>query len=121
MARQFNIVDFVGGLVGYPIPRSKIEDIIEERGLQDVKSISEISTRDKNLAIASLLFYLFTSANDTGSKSKTHNNFTISVGGVKIYDKNDIFTLMNRIWRNPDAELWELMDGMGECSFVNVL
>lgn len=121
MANKFNIIEYAGSLIGYPVPRTVVERIVNERGIADVKSWDEVTTRDKNLTIASLLFYLFTSPNDTGSKSKTHNNFTVSVGGVKIYDKNDIFTLMNRIWQNPDAELWELMDGMGECFFLDVL
>lgn len=121
MAKQFNIVDRIARLTNYPIPREKVEDIVEERGLKNVKSWSEVSNRDRNLALASILFHMWTSPSNTGSKTKQHGDFSITIGGVILTDKDHIFELMNRIWQNPDAELPELMQNLGGCQWIDVL
>ena len=121
MTNDFDIVEYAGSLIGYPVPRTVVERIVAERNLTTVECWEDVSLRDKNLIIASLLFHLFTSPSNTGSKSRQHGDFSVTIGGVIITDKKDMCALMNRIWKNPDAELWELMDDMGECSFIDVL
>lgn len=118
MASKFNIIEYASSLIGYPVPQKVVARIIDERGLMDVTDWTEVSTRDKNLIIASLLFYLFTSPSNTGSRSKQHGDFTVTIGGTIITDKNDIFALMNRIWQNPDREMSEILADMGCCQWM---
>ena len=115
------IIEYVTSLIGYPIKQFVVERIIKERGLEDIDDWTDMTTRMRNLVVADLLFNLFTSPNDTGSKSKTHNNFTVSVGGTKLYDKNDIYSLMMTLYKNPDQELWEALDNIGGCQWLDVL
>lgn len=118
---DFNIIDYIGTLIGYPIPRGVVERIILERGLSEITSWADVPLRDKNLAIADLLFYVFTMPSNTGSKSKSHGDFSVTIGGTIITDKNDLYTLMMRIYNNPEKELWENMSDIGNCSFIDCL
>lgn len=118
MADNFDIISYAQSLVGYPVPRATVERIIDERGLKDVQSWDEVTTRDKNLIIASLLFFMFTSPSNTGSRSKSHGDYSVTIGGTIITDKNDMFALMNRIWQNPDQELWEILSDIGGCNWM---
>lgn len=106
---QFNIATYVKSLIGYPIPQITIQRIVRERGLEGMDDWIMITRRDRNLVIADCLMYLFTSPSNTGSKTKQHGNFSITVGGTIITDKNDIYALMMRLYQNPDAELYEAL------------
>lgn len=117
----FDIVTYLGSILGYPIPKETVQRIAMERGLNSVADWTEIKRRDRNLAIADMVMYIFTSPNDTGNKSKSHGDFSISIGSIKIYDKNDLYQLMMKIYQNPDAELWESMSEIGNCSWLDVL
>lgn len=119
MADNFDIVEYASSLVGYPVPRITVQRIVEERGLSDVASWADVSTRDKNLIIASILLYIVTSPNDTGNKTKSHGDMTLTVGGMKLYNKKELFAIINRIWENPDQELWEILANIGGCQWMS--
>lgn len=115
------IIEYVGSLIGYPTKQFTIERIIKERGLEDIEDWADVTTRTRNLVIADLLFAMFTSPSNTGSKSKSHGDFTVRIGGVIITDKSDIYSLMMRLYENPDQELWEALKDIGACQFLDIL
>lgn len=116
---EFNIVNYLGSILGYPIPKETIERIALERGLTEVNDWAEITTRQRNLAIADCLFFIFSSPNNTGNRSRQHGDFSVTIGGIQIYDKNDIFALMMRLYQNPDEELWEALANIGGCQWMD--
>lgn len=112
------IIEYVGSLVTYPIPKPTVERIIKERGLDTVTDWADISLRDKNLVLADLLLAMFTAPSNTGSRSRSHGDFSITIGGVVLTDKNDIYSLMMQLYKNPDKQLWEILDSIGGCSWM---
>lgn len=118
---NFDVITYLGSLVGYPISKATVQRIATERNVISVDDWTMIDTRTRNLVIADLLMVIFTSPNNTGNKSRQHGDFSVSIGGVVIYDKNDIYQLMMKLYQNPDQELWEALAGVGGCEFLDVL
>lgn len=116
-----NIIEYVGSLVTYPIPQKTVERIIKERGLEDIDDWADVTLRSRNLVLADLLFAMFTAPSNTGGKTRQHGDFSVTIGGVIITDKNDLYALMMTLYRNPDRELWEALSDVGGCEFVDAL
>lgn len=114
---EFDVISYIGSLVGYPIPKNVIERIATERGVISVEDWTEIDKHTRNLVLADLLMYIFTSPNNSGNKSRQHGDFSVSIGGVVIYDKSDIYNLMMQLYTKPDMELWEALGNIGGCSW----
>lgn len=116
---DFNIIEYVSTLIGYPVPKNVVERIVRERGLLDIQDWADVPRRERNLAIADLLFFLFSSPSNTGTKSKSHGDNSVTIGGIIITDKNDIYALMLRLYQNPDEELWEALANIGGCQWMD--
>lgn len=118
---NFDVKTYLASLVGYPIPKDAIQRIAEERNVMSVKDWTEIDRRTRNLVLADILMVIFTSPNNTGNKSKQHGDFSVSIGGVVIYNKRELYDLMMRLYQNPDQELWEALNDIGTCQFLDIL
>lgn len=116
---NFNVIEYVGSLIGYPIRRKAVTRIVTERGIASVSDWTEIDRRTRNLVIADLLMVLFTSPSNTGSRTKSHGDFTITVGGTILTDKKDMYDLMMKLYQNPDSELWENLKDVGEAKWMD--
>lgn len=116
---NFDVVTYLGSLVGYPVPKEAVQRIAKERGVISVNDWTEIDRRTRNLVLADILMIIFTSPNNTGNKSKSHGDFTVSIGGVVIYDKSDIYDLMMRLYQHPEEELWEALANIGGCQWMD--
>lgn len=92
-----------------------------ERGVEDATSMEDIDRRTRNLMIADMLMVLFTSPSNSGSKTKSHGDFTVTIGGQIITDKNDIYALMMRLYENPDSELYEAIAEVSDMGGVEFL
>lgn len=115
---NFNVIEYVQSLIGYPVQRPAVERIVTEREIESVSDWTEITRRTRNLVIADLLMVLFTSPSNTGSRSKSHGDFSVTIGGTIITDKKDMYELMMRLYQNPDKELWENLSNIGGCSWM---
>lgn len=113
-----NITEYVGSLVTYPIPLKTVERIMTERGLNDVEDWADVDKRTRNLVLADLLFAMFSAPSNTGSKSRSHGDFSVTIGGTIITDKNDIYALMMRLYQHPEDELWEALANIGGCQWM---
>lgn len=112
------ITEYVGSLVTYPIPLPTVERIIKERKIDGIEDWADVDNRTRNLVIADLLFAMFTAPSNTGSKSRSHGDFTVTIGGIIITDKNDIYSLMMSLYQDPDKELWEALANIGGCQWM---
>lgn len=116
---EFNIISYLGSIIGYPMPKETIERIARERDLIGIEDWADVPLRQRNLAIADMLFNLFTSPNNTGTRSRSHGDYSVTIGGMVLYDKNDIYQLMMKLYQNPDAELWENLADIGGCQWMD--
>lgn len=119
MAIKFDIVKWMSSRVGYDIPTQTLENIIIERGLQDVSDFADLSDKDKDLTLGDLMFYMWTSPTQTSSESKSHGDYTYSKGSQMLTDKKNIYETMMalyRKWGDPKADMIE--DSEGGCSWI---
>lgn len=115
------IREYVGSLITYPIPADTVDRIMEDRGLNEIKDWADVTRRTRNLVTADLLFALVNAPNDTGTKSRSHGDFSVSIGGVKLYNKTLLYDLMMKLYENPDQEIWEALRDIGTCQFIDVI
>lgn len=118
---NFDVVTYLASLVTYPLPKESIQRIAVEREVISVKDWTEIDRRTRNLCLADILMLMFTAPNDTGNKSRSHGDYSVSIGGVKVYNKAQIYDLMMKLYQDPDRELWEALNDIGTCEFLDVL
>ena len=111
---SFDIIRYMSSLTGYVFDDAVLERIALERNVAEVGSFSELSEKDKDLLTADLLFVLYTSPSKSASISKKHGQFSMSIGGQTITDKDNIFDIMMRLykkWEDPKVEELEDMGG----------
>ena len=111
---SFDIIRYMSSLTGYVFDDAVLDRIALERNVAGVASFSEITEKDKDLLTADLLFVLYTSPSKSASISKKHGQFSMSIGGQTITDKDGIYNLMMRLyqkWEDPKAEELEDMGG----------
>lgn len=118
---EFNIINYMRGLTGYVFREDVLRRIAVERGVENATSIEDIDRRSRNLMIADMLMVLFTSPSNSGSKTKSHGDFSISIGGQIITDKSDIYALMMRLYDNPDEELHEAIAEVADFGGIKFL
>lgn len=111
---SFDIIRYMSSLTGYVFDDAVLERIALERNVAEVGSFAELSEKDKDLLTADLLFVLYTSPSQSASISKKHGQFSMSIGGQTITDKDGIYNLMMRLykkWEDPKAEELEGIGG----------
>lgn len=116
---DFDIIQWLGNRVGYDIPRATLENIVLERGLSDVTDFAELTARDKDLLLADLLFFLWSSPTQTASTTWSHGDATRSKGSQIITDKKNIYDLMMSLygkWNDPMADT--VADSSGVCQWL---
>ena len=111
---SFDIIRYMSSLTGYVFDDAVLERIALERNVAEVGSFADITEKDKDLLTADLLFVLCASPSHSASISKKHGQFSMSIGGQTITDKDNIFDIMMRLytkWEDPKAEELESIGG----------
>jgi hypothetical protein len=117
---DFDIITYMGNMTGFDFKRPVLEQIAVKRGVRNVSDYSELSRREENLILADLLFVIFTSPSTSGSTTKSHGDFSVTVGAATMTDKSDIYKLMMNLYQNPDQELHAAMaDLQGGCQWLD--
>lgn len=117
---QFDIITYMSNMTGFTFERTALEQIAMNRGVSEINDFVELTTRQKNLILADMLFIIFTSYSNTGSTSKQHGDYSVTIGAKIITDKTDIYKLMTALYQNPDSELGEVLSSyQGGVQWIN--
>ena len=114
----FNIIRYMSSLTGYVFDEAVLERIALERGVSEVTDFAQLTQRDKDLCLADMLLVLFTSPSQTASLSKKHGQFSQTIGSQTIYNKEDIYDLMMRLYKKWGEEVAEDLEGMGGIEWI---
>jgi hypothetical protein len=110
----------MSNMTGYTFEREALEQIALNRGVSEITDFAELTTRQKNLVLADMLFIIFTSYSNSGSSTKQHGDYSVTVGAKIITDKADIYKLMTALYENPDSELGDVLsENQGGVRWIN--
>lgn len=104
---QFNIISYMSSMTGFVFDKPVLERIAMERGVAEVTSFEDLTEKQKDLLMADMLFVIYTSPTQTSSISKSHGNFSQTIGSQYISDKKNIYELMMKLyskWGDSKAE-----------------
>lgn len=110
---HFDIIEYISGLTSYVFDESVLKRIAIDRGVYDVEGYSGIDQRTKDLLKADLLYEVYLSPNVSASSSKSHGNFSETIGSQTIYadERDRLYNIFTSIYRKyGDDKLNEIGD-----------
>lgn len=118
---HFDIIEYISGLTSYVFDKSLLERIAMDRGVYNAESYDSIDQKTKDLLRADLMYEAFLSPNIIASRSISHGDFSQSVGGQAIYerDKSKLYNIILNIYgKYNDPKLEELLFDNGTLQWL---
>ena len=112
------IIDYMSSLTSYYFDRLVLERIAVERGVQDVKDITELTKKQKDLVFADMLLVLYLSPTQTASLSKKHGSFSQTIGSQYISDKAGLLDLITKLYAKWGDDKLEDLGDMGNLEWI---
>jgi hypothetical protein len=117
---KIDVIEYISGLTSYVFDKALLKRVAMDRG---VEYVSQIDTKTRDLLRADLMYEAFLSPNIMASKSISHGNFSQSVGGQAIYerDKSKLYNIICNIYRKyNDPKLEELLIDNGNLQWLDI-
>lgn len=108
---QFDIIQYMRGLLDYPFSDNTLQTIAMERGVQDVSDYSQLEQKQKDLLLADMLRVIYFSPSQTASETKQHGSFTHTKGSSIYNSKKDLYNYMMSLYRKWDDANLETIEG----------
>lgn len=118
---DFDILKYMSGLTGFLLDKDVLQSIAFARGVADVTSFSDLTTQQKDLLRADILYSVYIGPTTTASANHSHGSYSKSNGSQNISekDKERIFAIFTSIYRKYNDDMLELIeDSDGTVSFV---
>lgn len=116
MTDKFDILEYLSGLTGFVFDKAVLKRIALDRDVFYVSDYSELSTKDKDLCKADLLYTVLSSPNTWASSTQAHGSFSKTIGNQQVSDANKE-SIRNQIIgiykKYDDAMLSEMEDSDG--------
>lgn len=109
---SFDIIQYMASLTGFNFERGILERIAFERDVRDCTDIKEVTSKQKDLITADLLFVIYTSPSQSASWSKKHGQFSQSMGSQTITDKSNLYDYMLYLYKKWDDPKLEEVEGL---------
>ena len=116
----FDIISYMSGLTGFLTDTDTLQGIALERGVAGVTSFNELTTRQKDLLRADVLYSVYIGPTTTASVNNSHGSYSKSRGSQNISekDKERIYGIFMAIYRKYDDPMLETIEDAGGVEFV---
>lgn len=104
---DFDIIKYLEGLTAFVFDRAVLTRIAMERDLFEVKSYKELTQQQKDLALADLLFVIYTAPNYTASQTNQHGAYAQTIGSQRYDTKKDIYNVLVGLYKKWDDDKLE--------------
>ena len=101
---EFDIIKYLEGLTAFVFDRAVLNRIAMERDLLSVESYNDLTQKQKDLALADLLFVIYTAPNYTASFTNQHGAYTQTIGSQRYDTKKDIYNVMIGLYQKYDDD-----------------
>lgn len=123
MASEFNIINYLSGILGgYVFDKAVLERIALERDVLDVVNYREIDTKTKELLRADLAYAAYYSPSTWASSEQTHGDYTKRVGSqtISLEEKNRLYNIFAPIYKKyEDEKLEEITANAANLQWLN--
>lgn len=96
---DFDIIKYLEGLTAFVFDKAVLKRIAMERDLFFVEDYKDLTQKQKDLALADLLFVVYTSPNYTASFTNQHGAYTQTIGSQRYDTKKDVYNVMVRLYQ----------------------
>lgn len=110
---DFNIIEYLSGLTAFVFDKAVLKRIALDRGVYNIAYYSDLTTQQKELLYADLLFVAYLSPNVWASATQAHGSFSQTIGSQTVYseDKERLYNVFIGIYKKyGDEKLDEIED-----------
>lgn len=122
MGNAFDIIEYLSGLTQYTFDKAVLKRIALERNILDVTDFALLTTKDKDLARADLLYTAYLSPNVWASSTQSHGSYTKTIGSQTLYavDREKIYKACLNIYRKyDDDKIEEIESNEGTLQWID--
>ena len=121
MDAKFNIIEYLSGLTAFVFDKAILKRIALDRGVYNIVEYSDLTTQQKELLRADLLFVAYMSPNVWASSTNSHGSFTQTVGSQTVYseDKERLYNVFMGIYKKYNDEKLDEIEAIGNLQWID--
>lgn len=121
MDAKFNIIEYLSGLTAFVFDKAILKRIALDRGVYNIVEYSDLTTQQKELLRADLLFVAYMSPNVWASSTNSHGSFTQTVGSQTVYseDKERLYNVFMGIYKKYNDEKLDEIETIGNLQWLD--
>lgn len=123
MNNEFDIIEYLSGLTQFTFDKAVLKRIALDRGVAEIDDYEDLTTEQKDLLRADLLYTAYLSPNVWASSTQSHGSYTKSIGSQTIYsdDKERLYNLIVGIYKKySDDKLTEIQDNEATLQWLDI-
>lgn len=111
----FDIISYMSGMTGFLVDKDVLLGIAQERGVAGVTSFDALTTQQKDLLRADILYRVWIGPTTSASAKHSHGSYSKAYGAQNITekDKERIYGVFMAIYGKYDDPMLEVIDGGG--------
>lgn len=113
MNDEFDIIEYLSGITQFTFDKAVLKRIALERGVNEVEDFDFLTTKDKDLLRADLLYAAYLSPNIWASSTQSHGSYTKTIGSQTLYvkEKERLYNIFVGIYRKYEDEKLQEIEG----------
>lgn len=113
MNDEFDIIEYLSGITQFTFDKAVLKRIALERGVSEVDDFDFLTTKDKDLLRADLLYAAYLSPNIWASSTQSHGSYTKTIGSQTLYvkEKERLYNIFVGIYRKYEDEKLQEIEG----------
>ena len=123
MNNEFDIIEYLSGLTQFTFDKAVLKRIALDRGVAEFEDYEDLTTEQKDLLRADLLYTAYLSPNVWASSTQSHGSYTKIIGSQTIYseDKERLYNLIVGIYKKySDDKLIEIQDNEATLQWLDI-
>lgn len=110
----FDIILYLEGLTGFVFDKTVLERVARDRGVDKVETFEELTSEQKGLCKADLLYTAYCSPDVWASQTHAHGSFSQTTGSQTLQQKQRILDMAIALYKKwGDEEMLEEIQGVG--------
>ena len=111
---DFDIIEYLSGITQFTFDKAVLKRIALDRGVSEVTDYEELTSKQKELLRADLLYAAYLSPNVWASSTHSHGSYTKTIGSQTIYavEKERLYNTFIGVYRKYEDEKLNEIEGI---------